>query len=79
VANQSCWYRNSDPETMFRWLFGTQTVWILLACIGEVVAFFTIVGYLIAYEVRLVFSAGSCDQLAFTDSSNHATIVPTLN
>jgi hypothetical protein len=66
---------------MFRWLFGTSTFWILLACIGEVVAFFTMVGYLIAYEVRLVFSAGSCDRLAFTftDSSNHATIVPTLN
>ncbi|KAJ7895547.1 hypothetical protein B0H14DRAFT_2680759 [Mycena olivaceomarginata] len=50
VANQSCWYRNSHPETMFRWLFGTSTFWRLLACIGEVVAFFTIVGYLIAYE-----------------------------
>ncbi|KAJ7895553.1 hypothetical protein B0H14DRAFT_2680806 [Mycena olivaceomarginata] len=50
VANQSCWYRNLDPETMFRWLLGTQSFWILLAGIGEVVAFFTIVGYLIAYE-----------------------------
>ncbi|KAF8177733.1 hypothetical protein K438DRAFT_1845133 [Mycena galopus ATCC 62051] len=50
AANQSCWYRNSDPDTMFRWLLGTQTSWVLLACIGEVVAFFTIVGYLMAYE-----------------------------
>ncbi|KAJ7804386.1 hypothetical protein B0H14DRAFT_2884413, partial [Mycena olivaceomarginata] len=32
------------------WLLGTQSFWILLAGIGEVVAFFTIVGYLIAYE-----------------------------
>ncbi|KAJ6453383.1 hypothetical protein C8R45DRAFT_1112542 [Mycena sanguinolenta] len=50
AANQSCWYRNSDPEIMFRWLLATQTFWILLACIGEVVAFLAIVGYLISYE-----------------------------
>ncbi|KAJ6465376.1 hypothetical protein C8R45DRAFT_1106994 [Mycena sanguinolenta] len=50
AANQSCWYRNSDPETMFRWLLATQTFWIFLACIGEVVAFLAIVGYLITYE-----------------------------
>ncbi|KAJ6574401.1 hypothetical protein B0H19DRAFT_1254109 [Mycena capillaripes] len=52
AANSSCWYRNSDPETMFRWLLATQTFWIFLACIGEVVAFFTIVGYLITYELE---------------------------
>ncbi|KAF7368019.1 hypothetical protein MSAN_00867700 [Mycena sanguinolenta] len=50
VANQVCWYRSLDPETTFRWLLGTETFWVLLACIGEVVAFFTIVGYLISYE-----------------------------
>jgi hypothetical protein len=35
-----------------RWLIGTQTVWILLASVGEVGAFLIILGYLIVNEVR---------------------------
>lgn len=51
--NQTCWYRSADVETTQRWLIGTQTFWILFVSAGEVLAFGTIVGYLIAYEVRL--------------------------
>jgi hypothetical protein len=38
---------------MMRWLIGTQTFWIMLSAVGEVGAFLTIIGYLVAYEVRL--------------------------
>jgi hypothetical protein len=38
---------------MMRWLISTQTFWIMLSAVGEVGAFLTILGYLIAYEVRL--------------------------
>ncbi|KAJ6530996.1 hypothetical protein DFH09DRAFT_1284978 [Mycena vulgaris] len=50
AVNGTCWYRSSDSGAMLRWLIGTQTFWILLVSLGEVVAFLTIVGYLIGYE-----------------------------
>ncbi|KAJ6505181.1 hypothetical protein C8R45DRAFT_1181228 [Mycena sanguinolenta] len=48
-VNQTCWYRSEDPTAQLSWLIGSQIVWILLASIGEVVAFIVIVGYLVAY------------------------------
>ncbi|KAF7357081.1 hypothetical protein MSAN_01302200 [Mycena sanguinolenta] len=48
-VNKICWYRSRDPSAMLHWLIVTQTVWILLASIGEVVSFISIVGYLVLY------------------------------
>ncbi|KAJ6533313.1 hypothetical protein DFH09DRAFT_850683, partial [Mycena vulgaris] len=50
--SQVCWYRSDDPATMLRWIIGTRTLWILLVSVGEVIAFLTIMGYIIAYQVR---------------------------
>ncbi|KAJ6505072.1 hypothetical protein C8R45DRAFT_1181066 [Mycena sanguinolenta] len=50
-VNETCWFRSEDPTALLRWLIGSQTVWILLASIGEVVAFMVIVGYLVAYRL----------------------------
>ncbi|KAJ7787259.1 hypothetical protein B0H14DRAFT_286090 [Mycena olivaceomarginata] len=50
---QQCWYRSTDPAFRLRWYIGTQTVWLLLASFGEVVAFLIVLGHLVAYE-RLV-------------------------
>ncbi|KAJ7916939.1 hypothetical protein B0H13DRAFT_1996512 [Mycena leptocephala] len=36
---EMCWYRSTDPASRLRWFIGTQTVWLLLASFGEVVAF----------------------------------------
>ncbi|KAF7326511.1 hypothetical protein MSAN_02508000 [Mycena sanguinolenta] len=48
-----CWYRSdeNDPSAMLRWLVGAQTVWILLASLGEVTAFMIIIGYLVVYRL----------------------------
>ncbi|KAJ7445101.1 hypothetical protein FB451DRAFT_1433663 [Mycena latifolia] len=62
--NQMCWYRTAPPDEMVRWLVGTQTLWILLVSVGEVVAFFTIAGYLIIYEL---------DTRRFRDKSAHVS------
>ncbi|KAJ7649583.1 hypothetical protein B0H17DRAFT_1102218 [Mycena rosella] len=51
AANKTCWYRSTDSASRLRWFVGTQTVWMLLASFGEVVAFLTIVGHLVAYEL----------------------------
>ncbi|KAJ6530974.1 hypothetical protein DFH09DRAFT_1409648 [Mycena vulgaris] len=48
---QVCWYRSDDPAAMLRWIIGTQTFWILLVSVGEVIAFLTIMGYMIAYQL----------------------------
>ncbi|KAJ7850128.1 hypothetical protein B0H13DRAFT_2401492 [Mycena leptocephala] len=47
---QLCWYRSTDPASRLRWVIGTQTVWLLLASFGELVAFLIMVGHVIAYE-----------------------------
>ncbi|KAJ7880131.1 hypothetical protein B0H13DRAFT_2542397 [Mycena leptocephala] len=47
----TCWYTGTDPREVLRWLIGTQTVWILLASLGEVGAFLIILGYLIVNEL----------------------------
>jgi hypothetical protein len=52
AADGGCWYTSTDPREVLRWLIGTQTVWILLASVGEVGAFLIILGYLIVNEVR---------------------------
>ncbi|KAJ6530978.1 hypothetical protein DFH09DRAFT_1409657 [Mycena vulgaris] len=49
--SQACWYRTDDPAAMFRWVIGTQTFWILLVAVGEVIAFLTIIGYMITYQL----------------------------
>ncbi|KAJ6473757.1 hypothetical protein C8R45DRAFT_1163058 [Mycena sanguinolenta] len=50
-VNETCWYRSRDPSAMLRWLVGTQTVWILLASLGEVIAFMVIFGYMVLYRL----------------------------
>ncbi|KAJ7231399.1 hypothetical protein B0H12DRAFT_1029469, partial [Mycena haematopus] len=53
AVNDTCWYRAPDPAVRLNWLIGTQTVWMMISAVGEVGAFITILGYLIAYEARL--------------------------
>ncbi|KAK7056047.1 hypothetical protein R3P38DRAFT_3253981 [Favolaschia claudopus] len=47
----TCEYGSIDTIRMLRWLLTTQTVWIVLASVGELVAFLIIVGYLLAYAL----------------------------
>ncbi|KAJ6502933.1 hypothetical protein C8R47DRAFT_1251942 [Mycena vitilis] len=49
ASSQACWYRSPTPTALY-WLIGTQTIWTLLTCVGEVVAFMILLGYLVAYE-----------------------------
>ncbi|KAJ6533253.1 hypothetical protein B0H19DRAFT_1187315 [Mycena capillaripes] len=53
AINGTCWYRSTDLAEMMRWLISTQTFWIMLSAVGEVGAFLTILGYLIAYELDM--------------------------
>ncbi|KAJ6530892.1 hypothetical protein B0H10DRAFT_208949 [Mycena sp. CBHHK59/15] len=50
--NGICWFSTPRPEVQFRWLFGTQSMWILLMSAGEVVSFFVILGYMLLYRMR---------------------------
>ncbi|KAJ7034838.1 hypothetical protein C8F04DRAFT_1100239 [Mycena alexandri] len=50
TAADQCWYRSTDPASRLRWFVGTQTVWLLFASFGEVVAFLITVGHLVAYK-----------------------------
>ncbi|KAJ6530981.1 hypothetical protein DFH09DRAFT_1370643 [Mycena vulgaris] len=49
--SQACWYRNDNSAAMLRWVIGTQTFPLLLVSVGEVVAFLTIIGYMVAYQL----------------------------
>ncbi|KAJ7938667.1 hypothetical protein B0H13DRAFT_2301297 [Mycena leptocephala] len=37
--NGTCWFSSPSPDVQFRWLLGSQSVWILLMSSGEVVSF----------------------------------------
>ncbi|KAJ7884899.1 hypothetical protein B0H13DRAFT_2045368 [Mycena leptocephala] len=50
-TNETCWFDNSDPDTMLRWLIGTQSFWVLSMATGEILAFLVIVGYIVSYEL----------------------------
>ncbi|KAJ6517694.1 hypothetical protein DFH09DRAFT_215361 [Mycena vulgaris] len=69
---QVCWYRSDDPAAMLRWIIGTQTFWILLVSVGEVIAFLTIMGYMIAYQlVTRCFTPQT--QQSFVSENLHTT------
>ncbi|KAJ7042747.1 hypothetical protein C8F04DRAFT_1390201 [Mycena alexandri] len=42
----TCWFSSPDPDVQFRWLLGSQSVWILLMSTGEVVCFLMILRYM---------------------------------
>ncbi|KAJ7782082.1 hypothetical protein B0H14DRAFT_2960585, partial [Mycena olivaceomarginata] len=46
----TCWFNDPRPDVQFRWLLGSQSVWILLMSTGEVVFFFMILAYM--YRMR---------------------------
>ncbi|KAJ6448622.1 hypothetical protein C8R45DRAFT_1224631 [Mycena sanguinolenta] len=48
--NGTCWFSNPHPDVQFRWLLGSQSVWMLLMSTGEVVSFLVILGYM--YRIR---------------------------
>ncbi|KAJ6779261.1 hypothetical protein DFH09DRAFT_1404975 [Mycena vulgaris] len=70
--SQVCWYRSDDPAAMLRWIIGTHTFWILLVSVGEVIAFLTILGYMIAYQlVTRCFTPQT--QQSFASENLHTT------
>ncbi|KAJ7495599.1 hypothetical protein FB451DRAFT_1550939 [Mycena latifolia] len=44
--NGTCWFSNPSPDVQFRWLLGSQSVWMLLMSTGEVVSFLVILGHM---------------------------------
>jgi hypothetical protein len=42
----TCWFSNPNSDVQFRWLLGSQSVWMLLMSTGEVVSFLVILGYM---------------------------------
>ncbi|KAJ6568115.1 hypothetical protein B0H10DRAFT_2444739 [Mycena sp. CBHHK59/15] len=47
--NGTCWFSDPRPDVQFRWLLGSQSVWIMLMSTGEVVSFFVILGHMLLY------------------------------
>ncbi|KAJ7501753.1 hypothetical protein B0H11DRAFT_1990919 [Mycena galericulata] len=78
AVNETCWYRSTDPEAMLRWLFGTQTFWILLFAAGEVAAFLVIVGYLLSYMLETRCSHADSRPQATDSSDSEASHRPGL-
>ncbi|KAJ6455342.1 hypothetical protein C8R47DRAFT_1166262 [Mycena vitilis] len=68
ASTQNCWYRSPDGSAL-SWLIGTQTAWTLFTCVGEVVAFLILVGYLVAYELETWRVGGDDARFAETQTS----------
>ncbi|KAJ7862932.1 hypothetical protein B0H14DRAFT_3863050 [Mycena olivaceomarginata] len=52
--NGTCWFSNPRPDVQFRWLLGSQSVWMLLMSTGEVVSFLVILGYMYRVSTPLL-------------------------
>ncbi|KAJ7090670.1 hypothetical protein C8R44DRAFT_891840 [Mycena epipterygia] len=52
--NSTCWFSDPRPDVQFRWLLGSQSVWILLMSTGEVVSFFVILEYMYRTHRRTI-------------------------
>jgi hypothetical protein len=48
-----CWFSNPDPVVRFRWIFGTQTFWMVLMASSELVCFVILMSYMLRRRVRL--------------------------
>ncbi|KAF8203378.1 hypothetical protein K438DRAFT_2015130 [Mycena galopus ATCC 62051] len=70
----TCWFRGTHSADTMRWLIGTQTFWIILFAVGEVGAFLTILGYLVAYELdmRRLHSDTPFKTTYSSEASHHA-------
>ncbi|KAJ6468233.1 hypothetical protein C8R45DRAFT_1017984 [Mycena sanguinolenta] len=71
-VNETCWYRSEDPEARLRWLVGTQTVWVLLASLGEVVAFIILVGYLVMFGLTTRHFSEETQATSSSDASRRS-------
>ncbi|KAF7360827.1 hypothetical protein MSAN_01112000 [Mycena sanguinolenta] len=63
-VNETCWLRSKDPSTLLRWFIGTESVWLLLASLGEVISFVIILGYLVMYRFVPGDTLSSCASTA---------------
>ncbi|KAJ7058741.1 hypothetical protein C8F01DRAFT_1302731 [Mycena amicta] len=52
LSGTTCWFNNPRPDVQFRWLVGSQSVWMLLMSTGEVVSFCLILGYMHRTRIR---------------------------
>ncbi|KAJ7325959.1 hypothetical protein DFH08DRAFT_1085115 [Mycena albidolilacea] len=48
-----CWFSNPDPVVRFRWIFGTQTFWMVLMASSELVCFVILMSYMLRRRMRV--------------------------
>ncbi|KAJ7811277.1 hypothetical protein B0H14DRAFT_3880144 [Mycena olivaceomarginata] len=48
-----CWFSNQDPVVRFRWIFGTQTFWMVLMASSELVCFVILMSYMFRRRMRV--------------------------
>ncbi|KAJ7513273.1 hypothetical protein B0H11DRAFT_1949236 [Mycena galericulata] len=68
--NDTCWFSDPRPDVQFRWLLASQSIWILLMSMGEVVSFFTILGYM--YRVHTLH------RTVLSNHSNSSSSLPPI-
>ncbi|KAJ7434345.1 hypothetical protein B0H11DRAFT_2296349 [Mycena galericulata] len=68
--NDTCWFSDPRPDVQFRWLLASQSIWILLMSAGEVVSFFTILGYM--YRVHTL------NRTVLSKHSNSSSSLPPI-
>ncbi|KAJ7816863.1 hypothetical protein B0H14DRAFT_3743127 [Mycena olivaceomarginata] len=48
-----CWFSNPDPVVRFRWIFGTQTFWMVLMASSELVCFVILMSYMLRRRMHV--------------------------
>ncbi|KAF7343996.1 hypothetical protein MVEN_01688800 [Mycena venus] len=66
-----CWFSNPDPVLRFRWIFGTQTFWMVLEAFTELVCFIILMSYMV--RRRMYVKRIRSDISAEMSALQHAT------
>ncbi|KAF7343993.1 hypothetical protein MVEN_01688500 [Mycena venus] len=66
-----CWFSNPDPVQRFRWIFGTQTFWMVLEASTELVCFVILMSYML--RRRMYVKRMRSDISAEMSALQHAT------
>ncbi|KAJ7147913.1 hypothetical protein C8R43DRAFT_525378 [Mycena crocata] len=68
-----CWARGPNSPAQIPWIIGTQTFWLLVMSLGEVISVATILGYMLRQELR--FREFKSEMSAFNSSMEPPVIL----
>ncbi|KAE9400109.1 hypothetical protein BT96DRAFT_919660 [Gymnopus androsaceus JB14] len=68
---QDCWYKNDNPRQRLAWQISTQMAWTALTAIGEIIASFSVMLFMLKHHVRTRRVFVSTQSVSRMESTSH--------